>query len=127
VHAKRVSFYLLYVNGNAKNCFLLLLNGTQYARPKNGGTQYARPKLGGTQYARGEGVSPSFVVKRYAVREAEISRTRSTQVQMKRTVRKGRGFRPYVSSIVWFHRFDVKMLKRIYYLPESASEMEKGN
>jgi len=34
---------------------LLLLNGTQYARPENGGTQYARSKLGGTQFARGWG------------------------------------------------------------------------
>ena len=35
--------------------FFLLLNGMQYARPKNGGTQYTRPKEDGTQYARGEG------------------------------------------------------------------------
>ena len=43
-------------------CFFLL-NGTQYARPKNGGTQYARLKYGGTQYARGEGgVTLSFVI-----------------------------------------------------------------
>jgi len=39
----RLSFYLLHVNGNAKNGFLLL-NGTQYARLKNGSTLYARPK-----------------------------------------------------------------------------------
>jgi len=43
--------YLLYVNGNTQNGYFLLLNGTQYARPKNGGTQYARPKIG--RYARG--------------------------------------------------------------------------
>jgi len=35
---------IVYVNGNAQNDCFLLLNGTQYARPKNGGTQYARPK-----------------------------------------------------------------------------------
>jgi len=29
-----VSFYLLYVNGNAKKWLFLLLNGAQYAMPK---------------------------------------------------------------------------------------------
>jgi len=53
-----LSFHLLYVNGNAQNYSFLLLNGTQYARPKNGGMQYARPKKGGTQYARGRGCRP---------------------------------------------------------------------
>jgi len=47
--------HLFHVNGNAKKWLLLLLNGKQYARQKNGSTQYARPKYGGTQYARGEG------------------------------------------------------------------------
>jgi len=38
---KILSFYPLYVNRNTNNVFLLL-NGAQYAVPKNGGTQYAR-------------------------------------------------------------------------------------
>jgi len=40
----KLSFYLLYVNGNAKKWLYLLVNGTQFARPKNGVAQYARPK-----------------------------------------------------------------------------------
>ena len=46
-------FYLFYVK--RQKWLLLLLNGMQYARPKNGGTQYARPKQRGTQYTRWEG------------------------------------------------------------------------
>ena len=59
VHARKIIFYLLLVNANAKNVFLL--NSMQYARQKYGGTQYADLKYSSTQYARGDGVSPSTV------------------------------------------------------------------
>ena len=55
------------INFYFKKVIFLLLNGTQYARPKHCGTQYARPKKGGTQYARGEGVSPSFLILSYLI------------------------------------------------------------
>jgi len=45
-------FYLLYVNGNAQNVCFLLLNITQYARPKNGGTKV---KKGWYAVRKGEG------------------------------------------------------------------------
>jgi len=63
-----------------KNGCFLLLNGTQYARPKNGGTQYAMPKKSGTQYARGRGVSPSRMYA-YSGPQVAFGYTKNWQIE----------------------------------------------
>jgi len=58
VHATYCHFYLFYVNGNAKQLLFLLLNGTQYLRPKMAvrSTQGQNRTVRSTQ---GGGVPPS--------------------------------------------------------------------
>jgi len=61
VHTSYCIFYLLYVNGNAQNGCFLLLNGTQYARPKMAvrSTQCQNRVVRSTQ--GGREVSPSTI------------------------------------------------------------------
>ena len=54
--------HLFHVNGNAKKWLFLLLNGTQYARQKNGGTQYARGEGGVTLNNKGNAMFVKVLV-----------------------------------------------------------------